>query len=113
MESAQQELVIVTTVSDAEEARSLARGLLDARLAACVSCLPGARSFFRWKSEEITEEHEHVLLIKTHRSRLAQIEQFFAACHPYECPEFLVIEADAISPDYRAWMHRELGLESN
>jgi len=113
MEQGSGELLILTTLDDAEKAAEFARGLVDARLAACVSVLPGARSFYRWQSEEIREDAEHVLLIKTHRDKLTQVEKFFRDRHSYDCPEFLALDAAGISPAYRDWLWRELNLNQN
>jgi periplasmic divalent cation tolerance protein len=42
-------IVVFTTCSTIEEAEQIARKLVDARLAACVSVTPAVRSFYRWK----------------------------------------------------------------
>jgi periplasmic divalent cation tolerance protein len=108
MDNATGEILVITTVASLDQAKSLARSLLDNRLAACVTCLPGALSFFRWQSAQVSEEAEIVLLIKTHTGKLAELEEHFHTAHPYEVPEILVFEASAISHPYREWLHSEL-----
>jgi periplasmic divalent cation tolerance protein len=105
------DVLVLTTVAEAEQAATFARGLVEARLAACVSVLPGATSFYRWKSEAITEDREIVLLIKTHRHKLTEVEAYFRAHHPYECPEFVVLDA-ATSEGYSAWLRNELQIKA-
>ena len=56
------------------------------------------------------EESEVVLLIKTHRGKLAGLEAHFQSFHPYEVPEILVFDAAAISAPYRDWLRSELQL---
>jgi len=104
------ELLILTTMAEAERAAAFARGLVEARLAACVSVLPGATSFYRWKSETISEDREIVLLIKTHRQKLSEVEAYFREQHPYECPEFVVLDA-AMSEGHGGWLRGELRIE--
>lgn len=108
MKPADGELLILTTLADRAAAEQFARALVDARLGACVTCLPDARSFFRWQSDDVATESEQVLLIKTHRDKIAAVEQFFAAHHPYDCPEFLVFSATGISAAYADWLHTEM-----
>jgi len=102
------EILIITTIADPEHAEAFARGLVERKLAACVSCLPGATSFYHWESDGITRDTEIVLLIKTHRDRLYEIERYFEDEHPYELPECLVFDIAVLSKSYRDWMHTEL-----
>ena len=71
------EILVLTTVANPEHAEIFARGLVDRKLAACVSCLPGVTSFYHWQDEGITRDTELILLIKTHRDRLYEIERYF------------------------------------
>ena len=54
-------LVVLTTLASADEARAFVRALVDARLVACGTLLPGATSIYRWEGA-ITEEPEVVVL---------------------------------------------------
>ena len=108
MEKGNGEILIRTTEADPEHAELFARGLVERKLAACVTCLPNATSFYHWEEQQITRDVEIVLLIKTHHNQLAQVEQYFEAEHPYELPECLVLEVSALSAGYRNWMLHEL-----
>ena len=57
-------LVVLTTVANADEAVQLIRALLDRRLVACGTMLPGARSLYRWE-DKVADESEVVVLLKT------------------------------------------------
>lgn len=113
MNPADGELLILTTLAGRDAAEAFARGLIEARLGACATCLPDARSFFRWQNTEVTAETEHILLIKTHRDKIPALEQYFAAAHPYDCPEFLVFAAAGVSAAYADWMRAEMRLNPN
>jgi periplasmic divalent cation tolerance protein len=82
------EVLVITTVGKPEQAALLAGKLVAESLAACVTTLGGALSFFRWQGQHVRED-EVVLLIKTHTSKLADLETCFAQEHPYETPELL------------------------
>ena len=57
-----QRLLILTTAGSQEEARSIARQLVERRLAACVNIIPSVHSVYRWQ-EKIEEAAEYLLLI--------------------------------------------------
>src|SRR3954452_18754691 len=96
-------LVVLTTVADNEQAESLARQLVEERLAACVNLLPAMLSFYRWKGQ-VERDAERQLLIKTTRDRLQALESRLRELHPYELPEFLVLTATDASAAYSGWL---------
>lgn len=110
MEPSTGEILILTTVANAEQAQVLAEGLLNGHIAACVTILSGAHSNYRWQGKTFLSEPEHVLLIKTHRDKIPELEKYFAMHHPYECPEMLVFEATGILKAYQEWMKEQLGM---
>jgi periplasmic divalent cation tolerance protein len=105
------EVIVLTTVADSTQASALARGILDKRLAACVTCIGNGLSFFRWQSDKISEEPETVLLIKTHREKLADLEHHFENEHPYDVPEFVVLPMSGLSAAYSNYMNQEMRLK--
>jgi periplasmic divalent cation tolerance protein len=96
-------LLVMTTLPDAEAARSLARRLVEARLAACVNVLAPCLSIYRWRGE-LQEDGEVPLIIKTHGENYERIENFIRAQHPYELPEVVAIDVARGLPDYLAWV---------
>jgi periplasmic divalent cation tolerance protein len=102
-------IVVLTTVANDEEAVSLVRELLDRRLIACGTLLPGARSFYRWKGK-IADEREVVLLLKTRSARLEALEQAFRDLHPYKVPELLALSVDIGLDKYIEWINGETSL---
>jgi periplasmic divalent cation tolerance protein len=59
-------------------------------------------SVYRWKGS-LEQEREQQLVIKTTVSRLAALEERLRELHPYELPEFIVLNA-AASNAYAAWV---------
>ena len=100
-------VIVLTTCASAEQAESMARRLIEARLAACVSVVPGAQSYYRWQGA-IESSAECLLLIKSSRDLAGELQQEIGRLHSYELPEFLVLPIVDGSENYLDWMGREL-----
>ena len=94
--------IVLTTIGADADAASLARTLVEERLAACVNVLPPMTSFYRWKGA-VEEDREQQLVIKTTSDRTAAVGARLRQLHPYELPEFVVLNATA-SQAYAAWV---------
>lgn len=104
---APQDVVLaITTVASSEAAERLVRALLAERLVACGTLLPAARSLYHWE-DEIADEAEVVVLLKTVADRLDALGAAFDAHHPYEVPELLVFPAAAGLEAYLGWVRDE------
>lgn len=86
-----------------EAAEDLARHLVESRLAACVNILPGITSIYRWQ-DAVQREAESLLLIKAPASGFEALRQAVLARHPYELPEVVAVNADAVHSPYLAWI---------
>ncbi len=102
-------VVVLTTVSSAEEGEKLIRGLLERRLIACGTMLPGARSLYRWEGK-VADEREIVLLLKTRSAIIHAVERAFAELHPYKVPELLALEVQYGLEKYVTWINDETSL---
>ena len=94
--------LLQTTVADAQQAESLARRIVEQRLAACVQTLP-IQSTYRWQGA-IEESAEVLLLAKTTETRAPALMQFLADEHPYDLPEIVVTHVADVSAPYAAWV---------
>ena len=95
--------LVFCTCPDTASADALAQALVEARLAACVTRLPGARSVYRWKGA-VEQADEVQLLIKTTADRYAAVRDAILARHPYELPEILAVEAATGLDRYLGWI---------
>jgi periplasmic divalent cation tolerance protein len=100
--------IVMTTAGTREEAEDIARNLVDERLAACVSVVPGLSSIYRWKGE-VEATSENLLIIKTTAARLDEVETALYQLHSYEVPEFLVLTPEAAGKSYLDWLLSEAG----
>src|SRR5215813_3697232 len=96
-------IVVLSTCSSAVEAETIARRLVEARLAACVSVLPGARSFYRWK-DAIESSSEWLLLIKTSRANFDDLRIELEKAHSYEVPEIIALPIVDGAANYLNWL---------
>lgn len=103
MSSPESAQLIFCTCPDQATAEKIAHVLVETNLAACVNCLPGTTSIFQWQGQ-IESVQEHLLLIKSHRSRYQALEAAIVANHPYEVPEIIAISIDQGSPAYLRWI---------
>lgn len=102
-------IVVLTTVANPVEAEMLIKGLLERRLIACGTMLPGARSLYRWEGR-IADESETMVLLKTRSAVLHALESSFAELHPYKVPELLALSATSGLEKYVAWINAETSL---
>lgn len=98
--------VILTTAPNATEGEKLARGLVEARLAACVNVIPGMLSIYRWK-DDVHADPEVQLVIKTRASLRDRVIAWIAANHGYENPEVLALAVDGGAAKYLEWLRGE------
>lgn len=100
-------IVVLSTCDSEEQAAKVARGLVERKLAACVSILPGARSIYRWKGQ-IEDTAEWVLVIKSRRDLFDALRTELQKLHSYEVPEVVALPIVDGSEGYLAWLDREL-----
>ena len=95
--------LVIVTAGDERQAASIARTLVDERLAACVNMIGPIRSVYRWR-DAVEDEREYLLLIKTRAALYKRIEARVAELHGYEVPEVLAITPSAGSARYLEWL---------
>jgi periplasmic divalent cation tolerance protein len=94
--------IVFTTLGANADAEAIARTLIEERLAACVNILPPMTSIYRWQGK-VEQDREQQLVIKTASDRVADLQTRLRQLHPYELPEFLVLDATG-SEAYLAWV---------
>ena len=102
-------ITVLTTVASADEAVTLVRALLERRLIACGTLLPGARSLYRWEGK-IADEAEVLVVLKTRKTRLQGLQAAVEELHPYKVPELLALPVNAGNERYLAWINKETAL---
>ncbi len=100
-------MIVLTTTPNAEEAEDLARKIIEEKLAACVQVLPEMKSLYFWENE-VQNDSENLLLIKTLAEKFAELERFIQAHHSYDVPEIVALESSEVSGKYFNWMKNYL-----
>lgn len=98
--------IVLVSVPDEGEGLRIARLLVEEKLIACGSLVPGVTSVFRWEGE-VREEREHLLVLKSDTSRTAGILRRIPEVHPYDVPEVLVLEVESGHEPYLRWIAAE------
>lgn len=106
MSFAEETLLVLSNLPDRAAAESLARALIERRLAACVNILAPCRSVYRWR-DAVEQADEVPMLVKTTRARYAELEAAMRELHPYEVPEIIALPLTAGLPAYLDWVAAE------
>jgi periplasmic divalent cation tolerance protein len=96
-------VIVLTTLPTDADAVEFANILVRERLAACVNIQGEMRSIYRWQ-DDIEEDQEQQIVIKTTGERVGQLFERMRELHPYEVPEFLVVPVIDGSDAYLNWM---------
>jgi periplasmic divalent cation tolerance protein len=95
--------VVLVTAPDLKVARRLVRAALEARLIACANLVPQVESHYVWQGKQ-QRSSEVLLVMKTTSARVAALERLIAAQHPYDTPEFVVLDVASGAKKYLAWL---------
>src|SRR5260370_13005815 len=95
--------IVITTAGAEEEARKIARHLVENRLAACVNIVPQVESIYRWEGK-VDSSREWLLLVKTSQERFPAVREAIRELHSYELPECVVINIEYGSSNYLDWL---------
>ncbi len=100
--------VVLVTAPTVEVAVELARGAVEAGLAACGNLVPGIRSIYAWNGS-IHDDAEVLVVFKTTAARVAALTAQVAEAHPYDCPEVLALPVTAGHGPYLDWVSSQTG----
>jgi periplasmic divalent cation tolerance protein len=95
--------IVLSTAGSEEEARKIARHLVERQLAACVNIVPQIESVYRWQSK-VEEAREWLLLIKTTSERFPAVRDALLELHSYNVPECVAIAVEDGSAGYLDWI---------
>ena len=99
--------LVYMTAGSRDEARTIGRVLVDARLAACVNILENMTSLYAWEGR-VQEDQEVVLIAKTTADRLVALKEKVAAIHSYDCPCILGFHAAEGHAPFLDWIRESV-----
>ena len=90
---------IFITTNTIESATSLANGLVQNDLAACVNIIPGVTSIYKWEGA-LNSDQEVILMVKTRQELVENVTNWVKANHHYSCPEVIALPIIGGNPSY-------------
>ena len=103
---------VTTTTETIDEAKRIARALVEGRLAACVQIIGPITSIYRWEGA-VEESAEYQCVVKTRADRYHQVEAMIREHHSYDVPEIIAVSVVNGSEPYLYWLNQCCTRENN
>lgn len=101
-------VTVYAVFADADEAETIGRAMVEARLAACVNVLGPCRSIYRWEDKVDTVE-EVPALFKTTLDLADALIARIAEQHSYDTPAVVTWPIPKLLADYGDWVEENVG----
>jgi periplasmic divalent cation tolerance protein len=98
---------VFTTTDTKENARQISRRVVEKNLAACAQIIGPISSIFWWKNN-INEEEEWLIIIKSRKDLYEDLEHAIMKVHKYEIPEILAVPVLLGAKSYLEWLDGEV-----
>jgi periplasmic divalent cation tolerance protein len=95
--------LILVMAGAKREAETIARSLVEEKLAACVNIVRPVRSIYRWRGR-VEDAREYMLMFKTRATLYSAVERRVLQLHSYEVPEIIALTPTAGSRRYLDWL---------
>ena len=93
---------VYITCKDMDEAKKIAKHLLDSKLIACANMFP-VESMYNWEGK-LNEESEVAMLCKALKHNFKKIESEVKKMHSYDVPCIVAFDWTASNEDYADWV---------
>jgi periplasmic divalent cation tolerance protein len=100
--------VMCVISSPSKDAESIARTIVERKLAACAQVTQTVKSIYWWEGKVVNDE-EMLIILKTKTQMVRNIETLLAEIHPYEIPELIVLPVIDGLAAYLGWIEKALG----
>ncbi len=101
-------IAVFITASGEDEAASIARALVEGRLAACVNIVRNLRSIYSWQGK-VEDESEVLMIVKTQKKLFNSLAQKVRELHSNTVPEIIALPIVDGSEDYLKWLKEVTG----
>jgi periplasmic divalent cation tolerance protein len=100
-------ILVYITAGSLEEAKSIAKTLVEKRLVACANIIPQIESVYWWKGK-MCEENEVAIFAKTSKERTGQVISETKKLHSYSVPCIITMDITDGNPEYLNWIKTEI-----
>ena len=97
---------VFTTTDKNEDAKRIAKEVVEKRLIACAQIVGPISSTFWWDGK-VDEEQEWLLIMKTRKALYDELERAIKNVHPYDVPEIIAQDIINGNRDYLDWIDKE------
>ena len=97
--------LVLVTHPNKEHAERITRGVIDAKLAACV-LISDVKSFYNWEGK-LNEDDEVVTILKTSTDKVDDLEKYIETNHDYDVPAIISFQASA-NQAYGSWLEQQV-----
>lgn len=101
-------LLLLSACRDQDEARRIARALIDEHPASFVN-IAKVDSIYRWKGR-VGESEEHMIIAKTKSSVCEKAQEIVRALRRYELPEIIALRVEKGHAAYLDWIAGNVGM---
>ncbi|RXJ76749.1 divalent-cation tolerance protein CutA [Arcobacter sp. F155] len=97
-------LLVQTTCASKDEAKKIAKVLIEKKLAACIQ-MSKIESYYMWKNE-FCDDEEILLSIKTKKENFKKIKSKIKELHSYDVPEIIGLDISDVSKEYKKFIEK-------
>ena len=94
--------IVQTTCKDMDEAKKIAKILLNKKLAACIQ-ISDVVSLYTWNNK-LCDDNEKLVSIKTKKKNFKKIKREIKENHSYDLPEIISIDIENVSKEYKKFI---------
>ena len=98
--------MLYVTCGSTDQAREIARRVVEEKIAACANIITGMKSIYRWEGR-VEEGDEVVLILKTRALMVPELSARVQELHSFDVPCVVEIPLGRGNPDYFAWIVAE------
>ena len=96
---------MLVTHPNKEHSERIIRGVIDAKLAACV-LVTDVKSFYNWEGK-LNKDDEVVTILKTSTEKVTELQKYIETNHDYDVPAIISFQANA-NENYGNWVKEQM-----
>ncbi|WP_341822194.1 divalent-cation tolerance protein CutA [Wolbachia endosymbiont (group A) of Ischnus inquisitorius] len=104
-------VLVYTTFSNFEEAKTVSEELLNEKLIVCVNIFPEVNSLYLWEGK-ISNSCEVVAIMKSRNDQVDKIVEKIEAMHSYDQPAIAVMPIEKANKSFTNWANSVIDVSS-